>query len=374
MSKAFRPVRAFVSLFLLCVLSAGAALAAESTPNDAARFLAGLAPADGTPLAKRSDEAGWKRHASFFNGAWAKLEKRQLSKIKTWRSENLTAPQPVLFYMFSGPDFLYADAFFPKATTYVLSGLEPIGKVPELSEIGGRSLNAELRGLQASLNTVLAYSFFKTRNMKTQLRAGKVNGTLPVLYVFLARAGKTIDEVSYVDVDMEGVAHPAGEKNAKDLTKGVKIVFSSGADTPKQTLYYFTTDLSNGGAKKSGFLKFCETLGHGDAFVKSASYLMHSGGFSTVRDFLLENSVALLQDDFGIPVKYFDKDRWELHPYGHYRGPIPLFRGNYQNQLARLFKNGDRKSIDFGVGYRWRSNELNLMLAVKTPVKAAAVQ
>ena len=32
-----------------------------------------------------------------------------------------------MFYMFSGPDFLYADAFYSKATTYVLSALEPVG-------------------------------------------------------------------------------------------------------------------------------------------------------------------------------------------------------------------------------------------------------
>ena len=36
-----------------------------------------------------------------------------------------------MFYMFSGPDFLYADAFYSKATTYVLSALEPVGSVPD---------------------------------------------------------------------------------------------------------------------------------------------------------------------------------------------------------------------------------------------------
>ena len=32
-----------------------------------------------------------------------------------------------MFYMFSGPDFLYADAFYSKASTYVLGALEPVG-------------------------------------------------------------------------------------------------------------------------------------------------------------------------------------------------------------------------------------------------------
>ena len=37
-------------------------------------------------------------------------------------------------------------------------------------------------------------------------------------------------------------------------------------------------------------MRFCERLGTGDAFVKSASYLMHRDHFSEVRDFLLEHS------------------------------------------------------------------------------------
>ena len=167
--------------------------------------------------------------------------------------------------------------------------------------------------------------------------------------------------------------HPEGKIDAKAATKGVKIVFSA-ADGRKQTLYYFTADISNAGLKKNGgFLKFCETLGTGDAFVKSASYLMHSGGFSTVRDFLLQRGITVLQDDSGIPVQHFKADDWELRPYGRYLGPISLFRGNYQAKLAKLFKAGNRERLDFGVGYRWRSNESNMLLAVKKP-KAAAVR
>lgn len=347
------------------VASADIAAAAQSSPNDAARILAGMAPGANSPLAKVADDAGWKRHAKFFDAAWDKLDKRQLSKVRSWQGKNMPAAQSVMFYMFSGPDFLYANAFFPKAGTYVLSGLEPIGQVPEISDIPSKSLATELRQLQTSLNSVMAYSFFITNSMKTQLRVGKINGTLPLLYVFLARSGKTIDEVSFVDLDQDGAVQPEGKVDAKLATKGVKIAFTS-PDGQKQSLYYFTTDISNAGIKKNGaFVKFCDKLGTGDSFLKSASYLLHSAGFTDVRDFLLSHSVALLQDDSGIPLQYFKGDDWELRPYGRYLGPISLFRGNYQSQLAKLFKGGKREALDFGVGYRWRSNESNLLLAVK---------
>lgn len=372
MNRVLKPFAAAAALFLAAIVAPGAN-AADSTANDRARFLAGMAPAEGSPLAEKAKDAGWKRHSDAFNKAWDKLNGGQLAKIRAWQTKNLTAPQPTLFYMFSGPDYLYADVFFPTATTYVMSGLEPIGEVPELAAMSTGALNGELRDLQASLSNVLNLSFFITKNMQSQLKAGKVRGTLPVFYTFLARAGKTIEEVSFVNVDMEGNAAPSDGKTAKDMTPGVKIVFSGAAGSPKQTLYYFTTDLSNSGIAKAGFIKFCEKLGKGDGFVKSASYLMHSGGFSAVRDFLLANTNSLVQDDSGIPVSYFKDADWDLFPHGRYVGPIPLFKGNYQSKLAKLFKK-DTPALEFGIGYQHRINRSNLLLAVRKQTKAAAAQ
>src|SRR5687767_792514 len=110
MSRVLTPLRAAATLFLGLMLTAPSLQAADSAPNDRARFLAGIAPADGSPLAEKAKDAGWKRHAAAFDKAWEKLNKGQLAKIRAWQGKNLTAPQPTLFYMFSGPDFLYADA------------------------------------------------------------------------------------------------------------------------------------------------------------------------------------------------------------------------------------------------------------------------
>ena len=61
-----------------------------------------------------------------------------------------------------------------------------------------------LRNLEVSMASLLSYSFFITHNMRTQLREGPVYGTLPMLYVFLARTGKTIHDVSLVALDTDG--------------------------------------------------------------------------------------------------------------------------------------------------------------------------
>jgi len=330
--------------------------------DDAARFLAGMMPSANSPLLPLTQDPVWQHHARFFDAAFAQLEQRQLSKIRTWSEANLAAPRPTMFYMFSGPDFLYADAFYSKATTYVLSALEPPGSVPDLTRLPRGSVGAALYNVEHSLGSILSFSFFITKKMKVDLREGQISGTLPILYVFLARSGKTIREVSPIALDEAGTVHLANEDAGKNPARGLRIVFA-GNDGVQKTLYYFSTDLSNPGVRSSGFLKFCSTLAPGNSLIKSASYLLHSGNFTTVRDFILANSSTVIQDDSGIPLAYYNPKKWRFFPFGRYAGPISEFPGRYQESYAELFRRA--QPMDFGIGYRWRSHESNLLLSVR---------
>jgi len=340
------------------------ARAAEVTADDTARFLAGMPPSADSPLTPLTRDPAWQHHARFLDTAFAQLEQHQLSKIRAWSETNLAAPRPTMFYMFSGPDFLYADAFYSKATTYVLSALEPPGSVPDLTKLPRGGVGAALYNVERSLGSILSFSFFITKQMKVDLRAGELNGTLPILYVFLARSGKTIRNVSPVAVNDKGAAYFANENPGPNAVRGVRIVFA-GSDGAEKTLYYFSTDLSNPGVKASGFLKFCATLAPGNSLIKSASYLMHSGSFTAVRDFILANSATIIQDDSGIPLGYYSPKKWRFFPFGRYAGPIAEFPGRYQESYAELFRRA--QPMDFGIGYRWRSYESNLLLAVRLP-------
>jgi hypothetical protein len=359
----FRKVAAVAAIMFLAAF-APARAADTVTADDTARFLAGLPPSADSPLTPLTKDPAWQRHAKFFDAAFAQLEQRQLSKIRTWAASNLAAPKSTMFYMFSGPDFLYADAFYSKATTYVLSALEPPGSVPDLTRLPRGGVGAALYNVEHSMGTILSFSFFITKMMKVDLRAGQLNGTLPILYVFLARSGKTIREVSPVALDDKGAAYFANENSGKNATHGVRIVFA-GSDGEQKTLYYFSTDLSNPGVRVSGFLKFCATLAPGNSLIKSASYLLHSGNFSTVRDFILADSATIIQDDSGIPLAYYSPKKWRFFPFGHYAGPIGEFPGRYQEEYAELFRRA--QPMDFGIGYRWRSHESNLLLSVRLP-------
>jgi hypothetical protein len=362
MLQSMKTVAAAVSLFLAATV--GAHALDSVTDDDTARFLAGLPPSATSPLTPLTKDPSWQRHAKFLDKAFGELDHRQLSKIRAWATVNLAAPKPAMFYMFSGPDFLYADAFYSKAKTYVLSALEPVGSVPDLTRLPFGGIGATLYNVEHSLSSILSFSFFITKQMKTDLNAGQVSGTLPILYVFLARSGKTIRSVNLVALDGKGVAHFGNENPGKNATRGVQIVFA-GSDGEERTLYYFSTDLSNDGVRTSGFLKFCEALGPGNSLIKSASYLMHNGNFTAVRDFLLIDSATIIQDDSGIPLSQYDPTKWRFFPFGRYAGPIAEFPGRYQPKYAELFRRS--QPIDFGIGYRWRTFESNLLLSIKAP-------
>jgi hypothetical protein len=348
-------------LLLAWLALSAPAFAADPIADATARYLAGL-PVTGTALESHAHDPGWAGHAAELDRAWAQLEQRQLAKIRDWAPQFLGdayQDEGPMYYMFSGPDFLYANAFYPRASTYILCGIEPVGPVPDIDKIPRAALPSALANLRKSLDSMLNWSFFITKHMKADLRQKQLSGTLPVLYVFLARLGCTIDSVEPVALDRSGNFVAGG----KGTTPGVKIVFT-GREGREQTLYYFTSDLANWAIKTNpGFSEFCERQGDGVSLLKAASYLMHAETFSQTREFLLTHSKLILQDDSGIPLRFFDSEKWVIRYCGRYAGPIDTFKKYAQPGLAAIYVKTMPVPIEFGFGYRWQTNRASLMIA-----------
>jgi hypothetical protein len=328
---------------VLSMLLAVSAFAQPPTLDDTAKFLGGL-PVTG-PLESLTQSEAWRNHANTLDEAWFKKEYHQLTPIRTWMGANANEyynSSNTMYYMFGGPDFLYAHAFFPNANTYILAGLEPVGQVPDLSRLNPEVLGGELSALRASMHTILQTHYFITKDMRADL--GRVGGTLPILYVFLARRGCTVLDTTYI----------------KSPAEGVKITFVHRG--PKQTLYYFKTDLSGG---KSAFLSWCAAQGPGQSLLKAASYLMHSEGFGGVRNFLLEHSRVIVQDDSGIPLRSFTKG-WTVNCYGRYVPHAEMFGKYRQPDLAAIYdRNPPPTELGFAFGYHWQPDRGLLMMATR---------
>lgn len=343
-------------LFLVSFLASASAFPQSVPPaqpasavslNDTARFLAGL-PVTG-PLEPLTHDPAWQEHAAAINEAWTRKGRTQINPIRQWMMAN--APDfhhttDTAYYMFGGPDFLYANIFFPNASTYILAGLEPVGNVPDIMSLPADMFTADLLALRSSMSTILRFQYFITKDMRTDLGRGNIGGTLPILYVFLARLGYTIDEVTYVT----------------SPSPGVRITFSGGEKS--QTLYYFKTDLSGG---SSAFLRWCAARGPGVSLLKAASFLMHGDGFAGARNFLLQNSRVIIQDDSGIPLRDFPKG-WTVNCYGRYVPHKEEFQKYYQSDLAALYEqNPPPAPIRFAFGYHWQRDAGLLMLATPQP-------
>jgi hypothetical protein len=366
--------RLIASVLVTFLLTLGAAPTRSSEPvtaDDTARFLAGLPVSSNSPLAAFARDPVWLSHARNLNSIFAHEESVQLSKVREFSEKYLSEKHDTVFYMFSGPDFLYATSFFPNASTYILAGLEPVGSVPDLMTLNPLVVDGELRSLEASMSSLFSFSFFITHKMKTQLREGQFYGALPILYVFLARTSKTIHEVNFVRLDEQGNLQIAdgldavtrvSETNKTATSSGVKIAFSDD-NGRRQTLYYLSTNLADGSFQRSGFSAFLAKLGPADSLIKSASYLLHGAHFAGVRKLILNRSATIVQDDSGIPLTYFEETKWRVQAFGHYAGPIPMFANFYQPRMAELFRSAS--PLEFGIGYRWRKNESNLLLAQK---------
>src|SRR5437868_4844268 len=286
------------------------AIPVNAGPNDVARFLAGMSVPENSPLAPLTRDPAWQAHAAFFEEQFSKLHLRQLEKLHAWQETYLPEslqPIPVAFYMFSGPDFLYVDQFFPKAAVYVLCGKESMGPPPDPLRIA--NLAGALGNLENAMKSSLETTYFITKDMKVDLQQQNLNGVLPILYAFIARADKSITGVTFGSLNGTGAFEEAAP-GKKGGIPGVRIRYADNQSGNSQTLYYFNTDISDGGIKSApGFLKFCERLGAGSSFLKSSSYLMFENGFGTIRNFILTHSNRIVQDDSGIPLAYFDPNK-----------------------------------------------------------------
>ena len=334
-------------------------------PNDTARFLAGMPVPSDSPLAPLTRDPAWQEHSAFFEKEFTKLNLRELGKLHAWEETyfpEATQPIPVAFYMFSGPDLLYIDQFFPKASVYVLCGKESMG--PSLDPMRIANLSGALGNLENAMKSSLTTTYFITKDMKIDLQQQNLNGVLPILYVFIARADKSIAHVAFGSLSSNGIFQESAPGRKGGSIPGVRINYTDNQSGDSQTVYYFTTDISDGGIKSNpGFLKFCERFGTGSSFLKSSSYLMFEEGFATIRNFILEHSNRIVQDDSGIPLAYFNPGKWNLRLFGNYLGPIELFKQHYQPKLQELFAQSSPPPLEFGFGYRWNYKEANLIVA-----------
>jgi hypothetical protein len=346
----------------LAVVAIGVLLAASTaggaTLNETARFLAGKSTASDGKLT----EPAYAEYAKQIQDGWNQFEQPNLDHMRTWWNGRAPVKYSTVFYPFAGPDIGNAILLFPDADSYLLFGLEPSGTIPDLQAMDADVILAGLNELKASLSTILQVNYFFTKAMEKKLGSGSFNSVTGLLLFFLA-----INDCEVTGAKPIAIGHG-------NTVPGVEITFKR-SGKKEQTLRYFTVNVADAYLAKSSaeFIPYLKRQGRFVTMIKSASYLMHKEGiaepvqFGKIRSLILERSDFVVQDDSGVPLRLFARDRWKLQFHGKYEAPTTEFGKFLQKDLKVEMQRNSTGPLPFSYGYAYKQGESNVMTAERAP-------
>jgi hypothetical protein len=355
------------AVFLAAVLTqldGGASLDAQ------ARYLAAL-PDAGVPVLEAAPV--YARHRQELDQHWATLERKRLAPMRDWAQAQLwpriDPTRPVL-YFFGGPDAISIEVLYPDAPVLVLCGLERPGQLAPLEALPPADLENALLSLRRTIRSTVGVSYFITERMGGDMLRSPLKGVLPVLLLFLARAGETVLEANAVTLDAQGAVVELPTPPRTDPS-GWRLRFRRGSG-PVRELYYWRLDLSDRVVKKRpAFFAWLSALGPTNSFLKAASFILHDRRFSLARNHLLEHSASILEDDSGVPFEFLNTPAWQLTLFGAYSAPRATFVRHVQPEMAAAWQQGPTLELPFATGYKHSGPQSHLLLAVKrAPVDA----
>jgi hypothetical protein len=296
----------------------------------------------------------------------------RLEKLAMWHNSNLTkaevADSSYAFYPFSGGDFIHLSWLYPEATDYFMVAREEVGTYPNIQSMNDLEVMSYLEGIDLVLRDIYSKSYFITKNMITDIHTeNRVDGMLPILIWGAAKTNLEIISIDFFSLDSLGNSIACGETNANGVVLRLKDVKNNRC----KSLTYLSADISDDGLEAyPGVERYLvsQVPTGCNSFVKSASYLMHYGSFDDIRNIVLEKSNCLVQDDTGIPFKYFDQSIWNIDLFGEYEVPVKDFAANlFQKDLNAAYRDSTfyKGPIDFSLGYHWGSGNQNQMFGYK---------
>lgn len=348
---------------------------ASNELTDTARLLAGMTPDASSPLAAIAAKPAWQEWHQEFDTQWAQATTERFADMKAWRDRELapaTGDCSTLMYPFSGPDILNAFLLFPDCRRYVLFGLEPIGSLPPVERMSSERLTRLFEETRHALNDLLSRNYFITSHMLEDTAAAELRGTLPLMAVSLVRLDARIVSVRDLEIAPDGQLRPrSAPSKDKRAASAIEIVFERPGREP-QTLVYFRAQAQDAALPQHpGVVPFLEHEAPFATFLKSASYLLHGRDFSVIRGVLLHGSRLVLEDDSGVPLRFFKAPEWTLTFFGKYDKPIKDFNYGYQPDMAAAY--ADRRNVKpltFSFGYHWADGAASVLLAVRNPQPA----
>jgi hypothetical protein len=334
--------------------------------NETAAFLAGTAIDPDSVLYPLTRDRRYESYSAQIGNIWEQCRTRNLLNIEKWRDANVPGRCPgTVMYPFSGPDVLNALAFFPGSGHFIMIGLEPPGNVPDPLHYKGGDVYAGLWRIKYALRTILKLNLFRTNEMMTDFVSEACSNTTGIMMFFLARYGYHILDIRRIYIGDSGMPVYDPPKSEMKITRGVEFIFRKNPDSPVQTACYISADLSDRSLSLlRGFSSFLSMQKNFSTLIKSASYLLSYDNFTIMRSYLLAGSRIIIQEDSGIPYRYFTPSEWRISLYGSYR-VLEIFSHRFQRDLDDAMKEKSAGPLPFSFGYGFVPKKSNLMIAEK---------
>lgn len=340
--------------------------------NDVARFLAGMEVREKSDLWQKTQQPRYREHRRFMDDLWGRIQKETIDIVTPWRKRNVPALwfRATAFYPLSGADFINLYSFFPNARRYLMIAMEPEGDASLLRDHRSRRLVDGLVPVQRGIYMYGVNNYFQSKIMAQEMANTLLPGAAPALLIFMARLGLVVTAVDNVFIDDSGELSPTaarGPSGPRGKITGLRIRFT-GKDRSARELVYLSMRIgpqSVSGETPEG--RYLTRLRGVKTLLKSAVYLLHHPPFEPVRDFILGRSTLVVQDDSGIPFRFFTKG-WSTTLYGVYRPALQLQNCApvTQDDLARRYAAGSRPlPFNFGYGILFGPGQSNLMVARK---------
>jgi len=357
--------------------------------QEQALLLAGRPLPPESPFYELSVCPSFRRHAEAMQVFWEQVRKDSLDAMISWREKNVPrnlVRNPV-FYPLSGADYLNAYALFPQAPQYTFIALEAPGTMPDLYQMTETEREAGLAAIRRAVATVASVNYMKSKILRKELSNTYIPGTLPVFLLLAGGLGHIVDDVRPVILDESGNIRDSWwdsansspqvprKQSVASVVRGLRMVVRDPESGQSKVIIYLQVRLRKEAvstATREG--KYLRGIHNCNTIFKAAVYLLHNDEYDAVREFVLDRSDLILQDDSGLPYRLFRPEDWAEHLFGSYTR-IPPLGGipdpPQQPVLAKRFRESSEPLLfPYGYGVLQGKGKSNLMLFVKKSPRA----
>ncbi len=327
--------------------------------DEVAELLAGLNLNEKNRFKDIQNYPKYKLYQKKIDKYWKVEEKNYLNVIHPWREINIpdTEKNSTILYPLSGADFINLYNFNPRAQKYIMIGLQKPGHISDPLTLKKEEFTSVLPNLESLVYELSYMNYYTSKRLERDSKNIHISGVLPVIMIFMKRLGFTIVECKQVSLEENGevLEKDTQEFSREELIPGIKISFYRGGDEVLRDLYFFKIFLNKNSATNStpeG--KYFLRENRFNLILKSAEYILHTNEYEEFIKAILSKTDRIIEDESGIPLRYFDPSLWDAKVFGKYIGRIPLKKTPsvpYQRDLAKLFEEQKPSVLPFNFGY-----------------------